>query len=284
MRSRIDIRMEKWLFRFAFRMGFCLAIGLLSLNGKAAETASAPTGSFEQIFRQGLEAYQGKSYEKAREFFENATQLQPGNTAAMVNLALSYYQLGDAGRAIAYFRRTLVIDPEQTEALNGLKFAWSQLPVKEIPHRIETMESLRDHFLLPVSLPMYLGLTAILWLATGWFFLAWLGQRRRALQTEMAPPPFSPRSGLLFVLALLATSLAILKTYDASVPRGTIVGEKIPAQSAPDRAAVPLFDLHPGFEVIIREMRNDWVQVTYPGGLTGWISQKNLIPTTGGPS
>ena len=33
--------------------------------------------------------------------------------------------------------------------------------------------------------------------------------------------------------------------------------------------------------LVIRDIHEDWVQVTYPGGLTGWVQKKHLIPEQG---
>ena len=81
---------------------------------------------------------------------------------------------------------------------------------------------------------------------------------------------------------MIFLSLAVAKIYDVQIPRGTIVEEKVSAQSAPGDQQLNLYDLYGGFEVVIRSHSGDWVQVTYPGALTGWIKKSSLYVTSGG--
>jgi SH3-like domain-containing protein len=88
---------------------------------------------------------------------------------------------------------------------------------------------------------------------------------------------------LLAILLLAATAMQAAKLFDQAVPRATIVAKKIEARSAPDTAAAPLFDLFEGLEVIVRQSKNGWAQVAYPGGPIGWVPQNALFATVGKP-
>lgn len=270
------------LWRRSFALVLLFAVFASFPVARAAEPSSDAAGeaSFETLFRQGLASYQTKDYAKAKEFFSEALKKEPGNTAAMTNFALTSFQLNDRGSAIGWFRRVLTLEPDRTEARHGLKFALSKLEVKEIPHRIETYETLRQNVLWMATTRVFLALTALLLLAAGWMLLGWLGQRRRAHRAEEVAPPFSFSLGFLLTLALGGVILTSLKLYDETLPRGTVIGAKIEARSAPSEDAAALFDLYEGFEVVLREHKDQWVQVTYPGGLTGWIPQDRVLPAT----
>lgn len=250
-----------------------LLIALSSIKVMAADEKQ----SFEELFSQGVAAYQTKDYEKARDLLSKSLEADHRNTAAMSDLALSYYQLGDKGQAIGWFRRALALDPQQPEARAGLRFALNSLEIKEIPHRIETFESIRENFLQSFQLKHLLGLTGIFLLGFGWLLLTWLGSRQRALRADDIPPAFPWSVGLLGTLFVLSLLSLILKIYDANLPRGTVVGKLVPARSLPSENGVTIFELHEGFEVLLGEFQEKWVQVTYPGGLTGWIPSANLL-------
>lgn len=259
-------------FRRALTSSLILLASSCGFFARAAEPAN-----FDELFRAGLAAEQSKDFEKATQLFRQAWDLDHRNTAAMTNLGLAEFQRGDKGRAIAWFRRSLAFDPRQTEAANGLKYALSQLEIKEIPHRIETIETLHEDFLQSIFVRHVLGLTGLLLLVFGWFLIAWLGQRRRAIRADEPPPAFPWTLGLLGTLFVVSVILLSLKLYDASLDRGTVVGKVVPVRSLPGENGVSLFELHEGFEVLIGDVNKDWVQVTYPGALTGWIPKENLI-------
>lgn len=246
-----------------------------------ASAQTPPGGNFESLFRDGLAAYQTKAYDKAQDAFGQALAIEPGNTAAMANYALSAFQQGQKGLAIAYFRKALALEPDLSAAKDGLRFALKSLDVKEIPHRIEAYETLRSEILTRAPARVFLALTALFLLAAGWLALGWAGARRRALRSEDVAPPFPMSAAGCLILAIAGLFLTSVKLYDATLPRGTILGKTVAALSAPAETGVRLFDLHEGFEVLIQDVQKAWVQVTYPGGLTGWIPKKELVPADG---
>ncbi len=69
-----------------------------------------------------------------------------------------------------------------------------------------------------------------------------------------------------------------------------MVTEKVEARTSPGQDQAVLFDLFEGMEVIVRESiktgaegenSQHWVQVTYPGGMTGWIPAETMMHTSG---
>lgn len=244
--------------------------------------AKADSSSLEDVLREGIALYTAKDYAKAKETFVRALEKSPGNVAAATDLALSYCQLGEMGPCLAYFRLALTKDPQNPEARQGLEFALTKLETKEIPHRLELFESLRENGLNRFSLDQFLAIAAACFFAGAWITFAAVGRRRRALEDQQAPPAFPMSSPVLLALAAVFIVLSSLKIYDSGLPRGTILEAKIPVLSAPTTTGVPLFDLYAGFEVILKDWKDEWVQVTYPGGLTGWIPKKAVLRTSGG--
>ncbi len=241
----------------------------------------AQNNSFAEFFKQGTQFYTTKEYEKARDAFAKAVEADPHNATALTNLALAQFQLGKKPLAIGLLRKALASDPELSTARAGLKFALSQMEVKDIPHEIETYESIRSKLIAPVPLLAYLILTALLLFAAGWALLSYLGRRRVALHEERTPPP-APVIGIIFSLGfLISLSLLGLKFFDANVLRATVIEDKVSLQTAPGENQASILDLHGGMEVIVKTTDKDWVQVTYPGSLTGWIKSSSIIVTSG---
>jgi len=242
--------------------------------------AFAEDANFATAFQDGVKSYQSKDYAKAKTSFEEALKSDPHNATALTNLALVEFQLGNKPQSIGYFRKALVFDPELTAASAGLKFAFSQLEIKEVPHKIDNFEDLRASFLAPVPISVYLILTALFLFSAGWTFLSYLGRRRQALEKEASLPSFPFISGLFAVGFFAALGLSVLKYYDSTIQRGTIISERVSLQSAPGEGQTALLDLYGGFEVIIHKTEGDWVQVEYPGALAGWMKKGSLFITS----
>lgn len=237
--------------------------------------------SFAEFFKEGTQHYVAKEYEKSRDAFAKAVEIDPHNATALTNLALAQFQLGKKPLAVGLLRKALAADPELSTARTGLKFVLSQMENRDVPHQLETYESVRAKLLAPVPLLAYLILTAVLLFAAGWTLLSYLGRRRTALSEEKAPPAI-PALGVIFSVGFIAfLTLLTLKIYDSNITRATIAEDKVSLQTAPGENQAAILDLYGGMEVIVKANDKEWSQVTYPGSLTGWIKSSSLIITSG---
>lgn len=71
-------------------------------------------------YNLGLVLYQQGEYERARDSFARAAELQEGDPDILFNLALSQKKCGDPDRAIEGFKRLLRSDPESIDTLYNL--------------------------------------------------------------------------------------------------------------------------------------------------------------------
>lgn len=238
--------------------------------------SAAENRNFPQAFAQGVVALQKEEPTEARKAFLEALSADPQNAAARLNLGIAYAKEGDFGRAMAHFRIVLEQDPWSRAAREGLRFSHSKLAVKEIPHQIELMETLRRGILSYFGLRFCLALGALLTLGAGWMLLRWLGDSRRARRAQEAPPSLPISTTIMILMWVSALALIAAKWTTMKDPRATIVDTPVDVLSAPDEGT-KLSEFHPGFEVIVRRERNDWLQVSYPGGPTGWIPARHAI-------
>lgn len=248
---------------------------LFSLSFHVRAESPAPA----ELFALGTKAYSSKDYPKAAELFSQALDKDPNNSVTLTNLALTQFQLEKKPLAVGLLRKALALDPELSIANSGLKFVLSQMQVKEVPHKIETYESLRSNFVQPVPVTAYLILSAICLFASGWILISYGGRRKKALNEEKAPPAFPFIEVFLALSFILTTGLLSLKLYDSTIIRGTVIEDQISMQTAPGDNGVSILDLYGGMEVVVNSNQGEWVQVTYPGSFTGWIKKSALLMT-----
>lgn len=246
---------------------------------KKAESPTWP--NFEKAFHAGVSSYQAHKYDEARLAFGQALEKDPNNVQALTNLALTRFQLGQKGWAVALLRKAHNLEPDFSTPQSALQFILPQLDVKEIPHEIQLWETTRTSFLVPFSLSGFLGITALTLCAAGWLFLTYIGRRREALREEKPLPAFPLIPTLIALVFIMSLGLTLLKIWDQEIPRATVVADKVSVYSAPDEKSVALFDLYAGLEVVVSSVNQDWVQVTYPGALTGWVPKKDVFQTSG---
>ncbi|MGE3974017.1 MAG: tetratricopeptide repeat protein [Bdellovibrionales bacterium] len=247
--------------------------------------SSAPT--IDTNYQAGLSAYQEAKFDVAKEQLSTAWAREPQNPLINYNLGLAEFKLGNKGRALAFLRKAQESDPFFSEAQSAEKFVVAQLKVKALPHRITTWEAYRNTILRDLKLSHALGCTALLLLLFGIVGLKYWGQRRsaeiEAQQDSVAKLTTSPLSVIMLAILFFGSAVTtILKTWDQRTERATIIIEKVEARSGPSEDQAPLFDLFEGLEVVVRQSFEDsqakkWNQITYPGGMTGWIPSDSLI-------
>lgn len=271
-----------WLVLFLLS-GFWLAHPPVSL-------AQSETPAAGPSFASALQALQTADYQKALDEFLILLQDKPKDPSLLTNGGIAAAQMGQLGLAASLLRDSAELNPDVIQTQQALAFVLDRLPVKEIPHNIESWEVFRTHVLTGIPLAALLLIGAPLILLVGLLFLRWIGDRRKALLHEET----LPRLGWVHILAavLLTFHLALVfaKLVDLGQPRGTILPEKTAARSAADPQAPALFELFAGFEVLVlRESGQGdqaWVQVRYPGGPTGWIEKKavrvSVVSAVGG--
>jgi len=265
------------------RLFYCsLAFVLFSPFVRGEEPVAPPPLNFKLSFQTGVDAYQKKDYAAAQTAFTQALALRPEEPSTLTNLALTESRLGHLGLALGELRQVLVQNPRHEEARKAFDFLTKENAVRDIPHQIETWETLRSQFLNVASLFTFALFTLLLLVCSGWSWLTYLGSKKRASELELALPGAPLLASLFSLLFVFSLGLSLAKLKDAEDTRATVVVEKVTALTAPTEQSPGLFDLFEGLEVVVRQVDGKWAQVTYPGAMTGWVPLKSLMITQSG--
>jgi tetratricopeptide (TPR) repeat protein len=237
-------------------------------------------------YSEGLSLFQQGKVDEAKQKFENVLQEQGPSPYVLYNLGLAEFKSGHNGKAVALWRKALDLDPNFSPALDALGYASEKMKIKELPHKITAGETLRNKFLVNFTLSSFLFLSLVFFFAFGWFLLIFLGQRTRFKKGEGKPPAFPVTAVVLGLIFAGSVFLAASKALDQNLPRATIVVDKVEAHASPGSGQATLFELFEGMEVIVRELiqtdnNEKWMQVTYPGGMTGWIPSDSVMHSSG---
>lgn len=237
-------------------------------------------------YNEGLQLFQQKKFTEAKTKFEEAIQTQGVNPFVLYNLALTELELGNEGLALGLWRKALDLDPGFSRARDAILHTSEKIKIKELPHKITSSETLREKILVHFSLSNLLFFTALTFFGAGWTALSFFGRRHRFKKGEEKMPGFPSVAAVLTLFFITSTAISIFKVIDSNQPRATVVIEKVEARTGPGNEQAGLFELFEGMEVIVRELAKVdpdqmWIQVTYPGGMTGWIPNDSLIVSSG---
>lgn len=263
------------------KLAFIVLLIFTRITGFANDSQLPPD------YAHGLKLLNEGKVEEAKFKLSEFVEQNPRNAQALFNLGLAEFKLQNIGIAIGLWRRAMHFSPSLDSARQAIDFASDQLKVKALPHQVSYWEEVRKFILIHFSF-LALSTVSLLILTTGfWFLIGYFARRRKMMESDgvvSTSLPIAP--SILTFIGLIMGSLSVMKIIDRNIARATIIEEKVFARASPGENQAELFELYEGLEVVVRNAQGDtpregWVQVTYPGGSTGWIPRSSVLFQSG---
>ena len=243
-----------------------LLLSVLLLWGLAA--ASQP----EALFEKATRAYNEGNYDQAIEYYEQILGEGRHSAAVYFNMGNAYYKKNEIAPSIYYYEKALLLDPDDEEIRNNLVFARNMTLDAITPLPQSDLERFYDRLLTSLSLHgwAYLGVLFGLLFVLGYIlFLTGRtpNKKRIALIGSLAA---------LFI-AMAATALSYLRyqAYLKDQP-AVIFAREIQVRSEPNQGSSPVFLLHEGTKVQVRDSLDQWRRIALADGQVGWVPATSL--------
>lgn len=242
---------------FTFILFFCF------ISGSRADE------SFSKTFDEANAAYFNANYKLAEEKF--LSLLQSDRPFVLYNLGNTYFQMGELGKALQYFKKARRLLPRFAEANANIKLI--QVDLKD---KIE------------VSFGQYLQKTFYFW--SQWlnffewqvlfcmisvlfwgYFLFRLIKKYSFLRTSIF--------FCLFFFGYFSGGL-FLKWLEHQSPFAIVIPDEVSVHSHYLQTDKTVFSLHEGTQVQITDSQKygdqDWYLIELPGGQKGWVRAQDL--------
>ncbi len=248
----------------AWRFAFSAAVVFATVAPASAQTA-------EEAFERGNAAYASGDWVGAAAEYRTVLDYRIADARVHYNLANAEFRLRRLGPAILHYEKAKRLDPSDAEIQSNLRFAqgfrFDRVEVEETFVLVQTLRDLQAR--LSVDGQAWI-LVSLIWLAGG--LMAW-GLSR--------PGRFGPGHGWL--LATLTTLIVLAglswwHTYELFERRELAVVMAPAAEiiAGPGPSNPSLLTVHEGLTVVVLDDRGDWVQVSLPNGINGWIATRAL--------
>jgi len=187
------------------------------------------------------------------------------------NLGNAYFRLGELGRAILHYERAHRLRPVDPDIRANLELARSRridrVEPEEAASVVAWTRAIQDRLGPDRQALVFLTL---LWGIAG--LVTWASIR---------PSGWSAWVGWTLATLVLAAALTVLSWL---VTWQRLEGERIAVVlhasvevlAGPGENNASLFTVHEGLTLTVRSERPDWVQVSLPNGLNGWIPRTAL--------
>lgn len=247
------------------RLGFAVAGLLFGLALPAA--AQTP----EEWFAQGNAAYEEGRFADAADAYRKIQTFQIEDARIEFNLGNAEFKMGRKGAAILHFERARQLDPTDREIRENLQYARTFLVDKfetpELPWVIERAIDRQNG----------LGPDRQGWIALGliWAICALLAY------AFSAPGRWNAGWGwalatLLLILAIVSASWWLTWQRLDGTKRAVVLAPVVEVLAGPGANNAAIDSVHEGLTVEIRDLREEWVQVSLPNGLSGWLPRQAL--------
>jgi tetratricopeptide (TPR) repeat protein len=224
--------------------------------------AQSPEATFEASCR----AYDQGRWDEAAEGFRGLLRYRIVDDRLEYNLANAEYKRGRLGEAILHYERARRLNPSDRDIAGNLAIARAK--IRDVIEEDDGAGALRGvrSFQDRLGVAAQAGLVvAGVWLVAG--IVTWCGSRPRG---------FTPAWSWALALTVALTGMVFL-SWRASwarldgAARAVILKPSVEALAGPGLNNASLFTLHEGTTVSIQGERDEWIQVTLPNNLTGWL-------------
>ena len=221
----------------------------------------------EILMQNGNDFYQNKQYEEAIGSYETILNQGFLSSELYYNLGNSYYRLGNLGKAILYFEKSLKVSPSNDDAVHNLKLANARTvdKIQEIPPLffIKWWNILLTSFTSVGWQLIIFVFYILLLICVALYFLI------RNIQVQKYAFIFGSLNiiALLFSVIFFFSSLERESSKDYGILQKSIETVKI----SPDKQSDDAFVVHEGIKFKIEDEVNDWVKIKLSDGKVGWL-------------
>ncbi|MBD3321028.1 MAG: tetratricopeptide repeat protein [Chitinivibrionales bacterium] len=226
---------------------------------------NVPAAPVEQWLQKANAFYEKKNYDSAVVYYEKIIDSGIRNSDIYYNLGNAYYRQRRLGEAILCYEKAHKLSPGDRDIIANIKFANANV-VDRVPEpergfletvlwRLHTLFSLNRQLWLVFWMLLLLSIMFSLGLFVSGNIRLWIIY-------------------LGSLLALLVTVNGIslgYKIYQAeNVTYAVVLDRSVDALNQPNGSKV-LFTAHEGIKFRIRKQLDDWVLVSLPNGVSGWV-------------
>lgn len=237
----------------------------------AALVPQARGESPEEIFDRGNTAYEKGSYEEAADAYETVLRYGIRDAKVEYNLGNAAFKLGRLGEAILHYEKALRLDPTDPDIQANLELARSRcfdrVEPEELATPVRLVRTMQDA-LGPDR--QAVAMLVLVWLICGLVAL-------RSAQ----PRGWNATAGWTLAVLLVIGALTTLSWY-ATYERtegsrvAVVLDGTVDVLAGPGENNASLFTVHEGTTLEVRAERQEWVQVSLPNGLHGWVARDSV--------
>lgn len=223
--------------------------------------------NLESFMEEGNNFYQNKQYNEAIKSYEAILNQGYVSSELFYNLGNAYFRIGEIGKSILFYEKSLKLDPSNEDAAYNLKIVNARTvdKIKEIPPLffIKWWNILLTYFTSSQWQVIIFVFYILLLLSIGIYFLT----------SNLQYQKFSFIFGILNLTALVLSVILFISSInrESSSNSGILLKSVISAKISPDRQSNDAFVIHEGTKFKIDDKVGNWAKIKLSDGKVGWL-------------
>lgn len=235
---------------------FALSINASDILSLDSANASYKKGEFEKAINS-YQAILDEGYESSELYY---------------NLGNAYFRMKEIPRAILYFEKARLLNPEDEDINYNLNLLNSYIVDKVTPLPEFIVFTWVNSVMNIFSVNQWSMFGLIFFISSLILFLIFLFSGKAGLRKL-----FFWTGTIVFFVSIACTIFAIKSRSEIENNKTAIVMVSVTtAKSSPDDSSTDLFIIHEGTKVIINEELEDWTEIKLLDGSIGWIKTKDF--------
>jgi len=229
-----------------------------------------PAAPVNYWFDRANALYEQQAYDSAVVLYGKILEAGTTSSAAFFNLGNSYFRLKKVGLALLNYEKARQLSPDDPDIIANIKFANSAI-IDRLPENEKSFAGaivVRLHTLFPLQTQLWMIVILLFCLSILFSLFLYTSQNARLWIIY--------GSSILFFITLSLGISAGVKIYSREqVQYAIVLSESLDAKNQPNGNKV-LFTVHEGTKFRVRKALNDWVLVSLPTGVSGWVQVSSL--------
>lgn len=253
-----------------FKIQFLISILVLIIGN--ASIVFAQDQDFDKLIKNANQLYIEKQYQESIELYEKVVISGYQSAKLYYNIGNAYYKLNNYPKAILFYERARLLEPDNHKVIHNLKFAQQ--------HIKDQIDVIPNEGIGMVFKKMVNTYTSKSWsyISIVFFNLALLLFLVFLFNSKLSIKKASFIISILFIVISLTSLFFASNQYNNMVNNKTaiIMAPVSIAKSSPDKGSTDLFRIHEGLKVKVQDKSGDWVEIRLADGRIGWIPTKEL--------
>lgn len=216
-----------------------------------------------EVFKMGNSLYEKANYTGAIREYQNLIEQGVKNKTVYYNLGNAYYKSNKLGLAILNYKKAYKLSPRDRDIMSNLTFVRERV-VDQVKYERPLPQIIWEEIVSTLTFNEWTILCGILYLLFMSLAIFCVFKKVAAIFYR----------NLVFIILCAALVLFTSSYLTNKQPEAVVIADEVDVRNGPGENYSKGFVLHEGTEVYVENDSGNWLEISLPNGLKGWIEKE----------